>query len=225
AGEGLQHQDGSSHLWAMTIPNCRSYDPAFAGELAVIIAHGMQRMMVEQRDEFYYLTVMNENYVQAPLPEGVEDDVIKGAYRFRHYPAQGLSGAEPPRVTLMGSGAILTEVIRAAEMLAEDGIGVDVISVTSWCELAREGMRLAEADAAVDDCHIRGVLAATEGPIIAASDYVRLVPESVRAYLPEGRRYRCLGTDGFGMSDTRARLRRHFGVDAESIAAPARKAL
>ncbi len=225
AGEGLQHQDGSSHLWAMTIPNCRSYDPAFAGELAVIIAHGMQRMMVEQRDEFYYLTVMNENYVQAPLPEGVEDDVIKGAYRFRHYPAQGLSGAEPQRVTLMGSGAILTEVIRAAEMLAEDGIGVDVISVTSWCELAREGMRLEEADAAVDDCHIRGVLAATEGPIIAASDYVRLVPESVRAYLPEGRRYRCLGTDGFGMSDTRARLRRHFGVDAESIAAAARKAL
>src|SRR5690606_40383527 len=94
AGEGLQHQDGSSHLWAMTISNCRSYDPAFAGELAVIIAHGMQRMMVEQRDEFYYLTVMNENYVQAALPEGVEDDVIKGAYRFRHYPAQGLSGAE-----------------------------------------------------------------------------------------------------------------------------------
>ena len=225
AGEGLQHQDGSSHLWAMTIPNCRSYDPAFAGELAVIIAHGMQRMMVEQQDEFFYLTVMNENYVQAALPAGVEDDIIKGAYRFGHYPAQGRAGDEPRRVTLMGSGAILTEVIRAAGLLSGQGVSVDVISVTSWCELARDGMRLEDAEASLENSHIRRVLAGTGGPIIAASDYVRLVPESVRAYLPEGRHYRCLGTDGFGLSDTRARLRRHFGVDADSIAAAALKAL
>lgn len=226
AGEGLQHQDGSSHLWAMTVPNCRSYDPAFAGELAVILAYGMQRMMVEQRDEFFYLTVMNENYVQAALPPGAQDDIIKGAYRFGHYAAQGTTqGSAPQRVTLMGSGAILTEVIRAAEQLSAQGISVDVVSVTSWCELAREGRRLEEADESLDACHLRKVLADTRGPIVAATDYVTLVPESVRAYLPEGRRYRCLGTDGFGLSDTRDRLRRHFGVDAASIATAALKAL
>lgn len=226
AGEGLQHQDGSSHLWAMTLPNCRAYDPAFAGELAVIMAHGMQRMMVEQRDEFYYLTVMNENYVQASLPQGAEEGVIRGAYRFAHYPAQApASAGAPQRVTLLGSGAILTEVIQAAEQLSEHGIAVDVLSVTSWCELARDGQRCEAADEPFENTHLQRVLEGTQGPIIAASDYVRLVPESIRAYLPEGRRYRCLGTDGFGLSDTRARLRRHFEVDAQAVAEAAKKAL
>lgn len=226
AGEGLQHQDGSSHLWAMTLPNCRAYDPAFAGELAVILAHGMQRMMGEQRDEFYYLTVMNENYVQASLPQGAEEDVIRGAYRFAHYPAQAPAAAgAPQRVTLLGSGAILTEVIQAAEQLSVQGIAVDVLSVTSWCELARDGQRCEAADEPFENTHLQRVLEGTQGPIIAASDYVRLVPESIRAYLPEGRRYRCLGTDGFGLSDTRARLRRHFEVDAQAVVEAAKKAL
>src|SRR5690606_31936405 len=190
AGEGLQHQDGSSHLWAMTVPNCRSYDPAFAGELAVIMAYGMQRMMLEQRDEFFYLTVMNENYVQAALPEGVEEDVIRGAYNFAHYPAEGggdSTGVQ--RVTLMGSGAILTEVIQAAQQLAKQNISVDVVSITSWCELAREGNQLEQADQALASTHLHKVLSRTQGPIVAATDYVRLVPEAIRAYLPEGRRY------------------------------------
>ena len=226
AGEGLQHQDGSSHLWAMTIPNCRSYDPAFAGELAVIMAHGMQRMMVEQRDEFYYLTVMNENYVQEALPAGAEDDVIRGAYHLKQYgAATSQESAQERRVTLMGSGAILTEVMKAAEVLSKQGIYVDVVSVTSWCELARDGEHLEQVGQGLENAHIQKVLSRTQGPIVAASDYVRLVPESIRAYLPEGRRYRCLGTDGFGLSDTRARLRRHFGVDAESVVDAAMKAL
>src|SRR6185369_12366094 len=141
-GEGLQHQDGTSHLIAATVPNCRAYDPAFAGEMAVIIERGMQEMLVEQQDWFYYVTLMNENYAQPDLPAGVEQDVVRGCYRLGHYPAgsegrQGKPGA--PGVTLMGSGAIMTEVIKAAGELAAQGITCDVFSVTSWSELAREG--------------------------------------------------------------------------------------
>ncbi len=215
-GEGLQHQDGSSHLVAATIPNCRAYDPAFAGEMAVILDHGMREMMVEQRDVFYYVTLMNENYAQPDLPAGVADDVIRGCYRFGRYgPETG------NRVTLLGSGAILTEVIKAAEQLASEGIGVYVLSVTSWSELARDGLaceQRALAGEAADIPFIAQQLAHTRGPIIAATDYVRAVPESVRAYLPANRRYLTLGTDGFGRSDTRAALRQFFGVDAGQIA-------
>ena len=221
-GEGLQHQDGTSHLVAATIPNCKAYDPAFAGEMAVIVDAGIREMMVEQRDVFYYVTLMNENYAQPSLPEGVAEDLLRGCYRFARFPAD----AQAAQVTLLGSGAILTEVIRAAQALAGEGIPAQVLSVTSWSELARDG-------AACEQAALRGEAAgvpfiATQlapaagpagpiGPVIAATDYVRAVPESIRAYLPAGCRYLTLGTDGFGRSDTRTRLREFFGVDAKSI--------
>jgi pyruvate dehydrogenase E1 component len=221
-GEGLQHQDGSSHLVAATIPNCKAYDPAFAGEMAVIVDHGMRQMLQEQEDVFYYLTLMNENYAQPDLPAGARDGVIRGAYRFATY------GEGAPQVTLLGSGAILTEVIRAAQDLAAQGIASEVVSVTSWSELARDGMRC-DAHALQGEGaqvpYLRSLLAAGQGPIVAATDYVRAVPEQVRAYLPEGRRYTTLGTDGFGRSDTRAALRAFFSVDAAAIVRAARYAL
>lgn len=221
-GEGLQHQDGSSHLIAATIPNCKAYDPAFAGEMAVIVDAGIREMMVEQKDVFYYVTLMNENYAQPDLPAGVEGDVLRGCYRFNTW-----KGAQP--ITLLGSGAILTEVIKAAELLAGEGFAVDVFSVTSWSELARDG-RTCEARALSGEADpgtpfIAKQLAGGSGPVIAATDYVRAVPESIRAFLPEGRRYMTLGTDGFGRSDTRAALRRFFGVDAQSIVRSARHLL
>ena len=219
-GEGLQHQDGSSHLVAATIPNCKAYDPAFSGELAVILDAGMREMVEQQADVFYYVTLMNENYAQPDLPAGVEADVLRGGYRFGVY---GPSDAVQ-RVTLLGSGAILTEVVKAAQQLAAQGVGVEVMSITSWSELARDGMAR-EASGAVGAGHLAQLLNATQGPIIAATDYVRAVPESVRAFVPEGRRYRTLGTDGFGRSDTRAALRRFFAVDADSIAQAALQSL
>jgi pyruvate dehydrogenase E1 component len=204
-GEGLQHQDGSSHLVAATIPNCKAYDPAFAGEMAVIVDRGMREMLVEQKDVFYYVTLMNENYAQPDLPEGFEEDVIRGCYKF--------AGDADAKVTLMGSGAIFTEVLKAAKLLSEQGIACDVFSVTSWSELAREQKFVGQQ------------LMASKGPIIAATDYVRALPESVRAYVPAGRSYTTLGTDGFGRSDTRAALRGFFGVDAAHIVKAALKAL
>jgi pyruvate dehydrogenase E1 component len=221
-GEGLQHQDGTSHLAAATIPNCKAYDPAFAGELAVIIDHGMREMLVEQKDVFYYVTMMNENYAQPDLPDGAAADVIRGCYHFKSYSraAEGGPGSKAhadsgSSVTLLGSGAILTEVIKAAQMLAAQGVAVDVLSVTSWSELAREGQACAVAGDSVP--FIVQQLRHSTGPIIAATDYVRAVPESIRAYLPQGRSYVTLGTDGFGRSDTRAALRGFFGVDAASV--------
>jgi pyruvate dehydrogenase E1 component len=228
-GEGLQHQDGSSHLIAATIPNCKAYDPAFAGELAVIIDHGMREMLVQQQDVFYYVTLMNENYAQPDLPPDVEHDVVRGCYKFNSYSGADSQGQTSRKVTLMGSGAILTEVIEAARQLAAQGIACDVFSVTSWSELARDGQAcerraLAQAaDAGV--AFIAQQLAASEGPIIAATDYVRAVPESIRAFVPAGRRYLTLGTDGFGRSDTRAALREFFGVDAAAIVRAALHAL
>ncbi len=221
AGEGLQHQDGSSHLWASTIPNCKAYDPAFAGEMAVIVDAGIREMMVEQRDVFYYVTLMNENYAQPTLPDSAKSDVLRGCYLFE---AMGPRESNSRRVTLMGSGAILTEVIAAGRTLAEQGIAVDVFSVTSWSELARDGRLHEEADDA-NGSFIARQLAQSEGPIVAASDYVRLVPESIRAFVPAGRKYITQGTDGFGRSDTRAALRAHFSVDAASIVRSALKAL
>ena len=219
-GEGLQHQDGSSHLVAATIPNCKAYDPAFAGEMAVIVDAGMREMLMEQRDVFYYVTLMNENYAQPDLPADAHAHVLRGCYRFGSY---GPDGAKK-KVTLLGSGAILTEAIKAAQALADEGIASEVFSVTSWSELARDG-QACEADEAGEVPFVAQQLAATQGPVIAATDYVRAVPESIRAFVPEGRRYVTLGTDGFGRSDTRAALRRFFGVDAASIAAAARRAL
>lgn len=221
-GEGLQHQDGTSHLVAATIPNCKAYDPAFAGEMAVIVDAGMREMLAEQRDVFYYVTLMNENYAQPDLPAHAHADVLRGCYRFGSY---GPDGAKK-KVTLMGSGAILTEVIKAAQLLADEGIAAEVFSVTSWSELARDGQACEVGEPGERTPFIAQQLRAGEqGPVIAATDYVRAVPESIRAFVPEGRRYVTLGTDGFGRSDTRAALRRFFGVDAHSIAAAARRAL
>jgi pyruvate dehydrogenase E1 component len=225
-GEGLQHQDGSSHLIAATIPNCKAYDPAFAGEMAVIVDAGMREMLTEQRDVFYYVTLMNENYAQPDLPETAHPGVLRGCYLFDSYPRLS-DGREAPfssakQVTLLGSGAILTEVVKAAGLLAAEGIGAQVLSVTSWSELARDGQACEDSGATP---WIAQVLASCGGPIVAATDYVRAVPESVRAYVPVGRAYRTLGTDGFGRSDTRAALRSFFRVDAAHIAAAARQAL
>ena len=225
-GEGLQHQDGSSHLVAATIPNCKAYDPAFAGEMAVIIDHGMREMVTEQRDVFYYVTLMNENYAQPNLPAGVENDILKGCYHFQA-PAAHLP-LHAPRVSLMGSGAILLEVLKAADLLAKQGIACDVFSVTSWSELARDGQqqeREAMAGRLASVAFVQQQLMHSQGPIVAATDYVRAVPESVRAFVPDGRRYITLGTDGFGRSDTRAALRSFFDVDAASVVNAARHAL
>ncbi|MEO8022880.1 alpha-ketoglutarate dehydrogenase [Polaromonas sp.] len=222
-GEGLQHQDGSSHLVAATIPNCKAYDPAFACELAVILERGMQEMMVEQQDVFYYVTLMNENYAQPDLRPGSEAGIVRGCYHFNSYfppPHKGQSTKTPEKITLLGSGAILTEVIKAAQQLAQQGIEATVYSVTSWSELARDGaacQQLALRGESTPEAFVTQQLRHSQGPIIAATDYVRAVPESIRAFLPTGRSYLTLGTDGFGRSDTRAALRNFFGVDAQSI--------
>ena len=242
-GEGLQHQDGSSHLIAATIPNCKAYDPGFAGEMAVIVDAGIREMMVEQKDVFYYVTLMNENYAQPSLPAGAEADVLRGCYRYDGWKDIGADAANAadtaegttprPQVTLLGSGAILTEVVKAARQLAAEGIDAEVFSVTSWSELARDGLACEQRlmaggmDAAGTTAapFIGQQLARSAGPIVAATDYVRSVAESVRAFLPPGRRYLTLGTDGFGRSDTRSALRRFFGVDADSIVRAAKHAL
>jgi pyruvate dehydrogenase E1 component len=216
-GEGLQHQDGSSHLVAGTIPNCKAYDPAFAGELAVIVDAGMRKMVAEQRDVFYYITTMNENYANPTLPENAHAGVLKGAYIFGRFGSELRDSA--PQVLLMGSGAIFTEVVKAAEELAEQGVRATVVSVTSWSELAREGM------SAQGMPYLTQLLSETTGPIIAATDYVRAVPEQVREFIPRGRVYKTLGTDGFGRSDTRAALRAFFGVDAAAIVVAAMLAI
>ena len=216
-GEGLQHQDGSSHLVAATIPNCRAYDPAFACELAVILDHGAREMMERQVDAFYYVTVMNENYAQPSLPAGAEGDVIKGLYRCGGHAAKN---AQAPRVRLLGSGTILREVIAAAELLANDwGIGSDIFSATSFSELAREAAevqrwnRLHPGDSARSS-HVETMLKSA-ALTVAATDYVRAYPQLIAPYV-DGR-FVALGTDGFGRSDTRAALRRFFEVDRHSI--------
>ena len=225
-GEGLQHQDGTSHLVAATIPNCKAYDPAFACEMAVIVDQGMREMMVEQKDVFYYITLMNENYAQPDLKTGTEAAILQGMYLLSdNRSAVPKAKAE---VTLLGSGAILREVMQAADVLAKEGVASQVFSVTSWSELARNG-QACELAAMNEGQNLTPFVAAqlsnTQGPVIAATDYVRAVAESVRAYLSPNRRYIALGTDGFGRSDTRAELRHFFQVDAHHIAKAARVAL
>ncbi len=219
-GEGLQHQDGSSHLVSATIPNCKSYDPAFAGELAVIVDAGMREMIVEQQDVFYYITLMNENYEQPSLSNDAHEGVLRGAYLFSKQTSAitELSKA----ITLMGSGAILTEVNKAAAALRTEGYTVAVVSVTSWSELARDGQSHEES---VEESWLARVLSQTTGPVIAASDYVRAVPETIRAFIPSNRYFKTLGTDGFGRSDTRTALRAFFKVDANAIIDAALKSI
>ena len=215
-GEGLQHQDGNSHLMAAMVPNCRAYDPAFAGEFAVILDHGMRQMLERQVDEFYYVTLMNENYPQPNLPDGVEQAIIKGMYLFARHEVEDARGS----VQLLGSGAILLEVIAAAELLASDwNIDSEVWSVTSFAELAREAReverwnRLHPGQPARRS-HVQESLN-DAAPIIASTDYVRALPQLIASYLPA--RYTVLGTDGFGRSDTRGRLRAFFEVDRHQI--------
>jgi len=219
-GEGLQHQDGSSHVIAATVPNCRAYDPAFAYEVAVIVDHGMRRMMVDQADEFYYLTLMNENYAQPSMPEGSEDHIIRGMYRFG---GRGDPGAAA-KVRLLGSGAILPEVIAAADLLLADfGIASEIFSVTSFAELARDA-RAVERD---NRLHPGGEMRRShldvcldgDAPIIAATDYVRAYPQLISSYVRG--RFLALGTDGFGRSDSRGALRDFFEVDRRHVAVAA----
>ena len=224
AGEGLQHQDGTSHVIAASVPNCRAYDPAFAGELAVIMHEGMRCMMEEQQDVFYYLTVMNENYPQANLPAGAEAGVIKGMYRFSSTAEQGAVAD----VRLLGSGAILREAIAAAELLRADwGVTAEVWSVTSFSELEREAREIARRNlhhpqqvrqhSYVEQC-LQG-----DAPVIAATDYVRAYPQLIAPYVEAS--YQVLGTDGFGRSDTRQALRRFFEIDSSYICLSALQSL
>lgn len=222
-GEGLQHQDGHSHLIAATIPNCVSYDPAFAYELAVIIQHGMERMYKKQENVFYYLTVMNENYAHPAMPEGAEAGIIKGMYQFSASKIKGKA-----RVQLLGSGAILREVIAAAERLEQDfGVAADVWSVTSFNELRRDGMdcerwNMLHPEAQPRVSYVEQCLD-PDAPVIAATDYIRSYPDQIRPYVKAP--YKTLGTDGFGRSDTREKLRHFFEVDRYFVTVAALKAL
>jgi pyruvate dehydrogenase E1 component len=222
-GEGLQHQDGHSHLMAATIPNCVSYDPTFAYELAVIVQDGMRRMYQNQEDVFYYLTVMNENYTHPAMPKGVEEGIIKGMYKFSASKSKAKN-----KVQLLGSGTILREVIAAGELLEKDfGIAADVWSVTSFNELRREGIdcerwntlhpeakpRNSYVDSCLDD----------KTPVVAATDYMRAYADQIRPFVKA--RYKTLGTDGFGRSDMRKKLRHFFEVDRFYVAVAALKAL
>jgi pyruvate dehydrogenase E1 component len=223
-GEGLQHQDGHSQIVASTIPNCISYDPTFQYELAVIVQDGLRRMVQEQEDVYYYLTVMNENYAHPEMPKGVEEGILKGMYLF-HQGAQ----EKGPRVQLLGSGTIFREVIAAAGLLQTDfGVGADLWSVTSFSELRREGLAKERWNALHPTAtqrvsYVEECLGKRAGPVIAATDYIKLQADSIRAFLPA--RYRVLGTDGFGRSDTRAKLRHFFEVNRFWIVVSALKAL
>jgi pyruvate dehydrogenase E1 component len=224
-GEGLQHEDGHSHLMSATIPNCISYDPTFGYEVAVIIHDGLRRMYAEQHDVYYYLTVMNENYRQPAMPDGAAPSIIKGMYLFR----AGEKKAKAPRVQLLGSGTIFREVIEAAALLQDDwGVASDLWSCPSFTELARDGMAVARDNmlnpaAKPKRSHVAHCLDETQGPVIAATDYIRAFAEQIRACVP--RRYVVLGTDGFGRSDTREKLRSFFEVDRHYVTVAALKAL
>jgi pyruvate dehydrogenase E1 component len=226
-GEGLQHQDGHSHLMAATIPNCVSYDPTFAYELAVIVHDGMRRMYHNQEDVFYYLTVMNENYTHPAMPKGAEEGIIKGMYKLSEG-AKGKGEGKKPRVQLLGSGTILREVIAAAELLSKDfGVSADVWSVTSYNELRREGIdcerwNTLHPEAKPRVSYVEQCLDA-KIPVISATDYIRSYSDQIRPFVKA--RYKTLGTDGFGRSDTRKKLRGFFEVDRHYVAIAALKAL
>ncbi len=223
AGEGLQHTDGHSHVMSALIPNCVSYDPTYSYELAVIIRDGMRRMVTEQEDVFYYITVMNENYAHPAMPSGVEEGIIKGIYLLH-----AASGKKPHQVNLLSCGAILREAEKASELLSEENIDANVWSVTSFTELAREALRherenRLQPDKKPTESFVTKTLAAYPGPVIAATDYVRSFVDQIRAFVPA--EYTVLGTDGYGRSDTRQNLRHFFEVDAKAIAAAAMSAL
>ena len=219
-GEGLQHEDGHSHIYAGTVPNCVSYDPSYGYELAVIIQDGLRRMFAEHEDVYYYITVLNENYTQPAMPEGAEEGIRRGMYLLREVKSKKAKA----QVQLMGSGAILREVVAAAELLAADyGVSADIWSVTSFNELRKDAMavsrarRLRGGESDGTQAWVTAQLADRSGPAIAATDYVRSFADQVREFIPD-RRYVVLGTDGFGRSDTREQLRHFFEVDRHHIA-------
>jgi len=222
-GEGLQHEDGHSHLMSATIPNCVSYDPTFAYELAVIMQEGLRRMVQNQEDIYYYITLMNENYTHPAMPKGVEAGILKGMYPF------SVSKAKGPKVQLMGSGVILREVIAAAELLEKDwGVSADVWSVPSFTELRREGLdaerwNMLNPEQKPRISYVEECLAKTEGPVVASTDYMKAFADQIRNFVP--RRYIALGTDGYGRSDSREALRSFFEVDRYYVVLAALKAL
>ncbi|MCC6609203.1 MAG: pyruvate dehydrogenase (acetyl-transferring), homodimeric type [Burkholderiales bacterium] len=224
-GEGLQHADGHSHVLYSLVPNCIAYDPTFAYELAVIVHDGLRRMVSEQEDVYYYITVMNENYDHPGLPAGAEAGILKGMYLFKEAPGRR------HRVQLLGSGAILREVIAAAALLAEDwDVAADIWSCPSFTELAREGTaadrwNLLHPAEASRKPYVTQCLEAREGPVIASTDFVRAFAEQIRPFIPAQRIYRVLGTDGFGRSDTRTKLRQFFEVDRHWVTVASLKAL
>jgi len=224
-GEGLQHEDGQSHLFASAIPNCVAYDPTYAHEVAVIVHAGLKRMYADNEDVYYYITTLNENYPHPGLPEGAEEGILKGMYKLRTVEAEK-AGA---RVRLLGAGAILREVEAGAELLAKDfGVSSEVWSVTSFNELRRDGLEaerwsMLHPEAPRRLSYVEQALSKGVGPVIAATDYVKAVADGVRAYVPA--RYKVLGTDGFGRSDYRRRLRSFFEVDRCHVAVAALKAL
>jgi pyruvate dehydrogenase E1 component len=222
-GEGLQHEDGHSHVLASTVPTCVAYDPAYAYEIAVIVQNGIKRMYEDGEDVFFYLTVENENYPQPEMPAGVEEGILKGLYRLK------TSTLGPAKVQLLGAGSILNEVLRAQSILEEKyGIPADVYTVTSYNELRRDALhcerwnRLHPTETPKVP-YLLQVLGGTEGPIVGASDYMKVVFDQLSPWLP-GRLF-SLGTDGFGRSESRQKLRRFFEVDAESVASAALYAL
>ncbi|MES9874954.1 MAG: pyruvate dehydrogenase (acetyl-transferring), homodimeric type [Candidatus Sedimenticola sp. 6PFRAG7] len=223
AGEGLQHQDGHSHLQAATIPNCVSYDPAFAYELAVIVQDGMRRMYQEQENVFYYITVMNENYQQPAMPKDVEDGILKGMYLYKS------GGRKKTKVQLLGSGTILREVIAAGELLEKDfNVSADIWSVTSFNELRREGLdkerwNMLHPDKKAKSSYVETLLGKRKGPVIAATDYIRSYADQIRPFVPGD--FRVLGTDGYGRSDMRSQLRKFFEVNRYYIVLAALKSL
>ena len=222
-GEGLQHEDGHTHIQAGLIPNCISYDPTFAYELAVILQDGLRRMYIDQEDVYYYITLMNENYAHPAMPAGVEEGILKGMYLLRE--------TEPAeiKVQLMGSGTILREVMAAADLLRNDfGIAADIWSAPSFNLLRRDGMdsehwNLLHPTETQRVPYVTQQLQGRQGPLIAATDYVRNYADQIRAYVPG--RYTVLGTDGFGRSDSRESLRKFFEVDRYHVALAALSAL
>src|SRR5438270_4120232 len=224
-GEGLQHQDGHSHVLTSVVPNCRAYDPAYAYELAGIIPEGRRRMLGEQEDVFYYITLMNENYHHPALPDGAREGILRGMYLLR----EGAERAGGPRVQLLGSGPILGEVTAAAELLESDfAISADVWSVTSFTELRRDGIEVERWNTLHPleeprKPYVSTCLGGREGPVIASTDYIRAYTDQIRPWVPGP--YRVLGTDGFGRSDRRAALRRFFEVDRHHVVVSALKPL
>jgi pyruvate dehydrogenase E1 component len=225
-GEGLQHEDGHSHILSSVIPNCISYDPTYGYEIAVIIQDGLRRMVAEQEDVYYYITLMNENYEHPALPQGAEPGILKGLYLLRESNSKAKQ-----RVQMMGSGTILREVIAAAELLEKDwGVAADIWSATSFTELRRDGLaaerwNLLHPEEKARVPFVTQCLEKRAGPVVAASDYIKTFADQIRPYMPKDRIYKVLGTDGFGRSDSRAKLRHFFEVNSFFVAVAALKAL